>query len=80
MSSWLRKFHHPVYPRTGKPIETRADARAFILRLGDRAGRNEWQYAIAALLECLNGGSCYAARDAIENALFLNMMLDLERA
>ncbi len=78
MSSWLRRFHKPVRPRTGKPVETLADARAFVLRLGDRAQRNEWQYAIARLLECEKTGSCYAAREALVNALFLNAMLDLD--
>ena len=46
-----------------------------MLRLGDLAQRNEWQYAIARLLECKETGSCYAARDALMNALFLNMIL-----
>ncbi len=73
------QFHRPVLPSAGRPIETLADARAFILGLGDRASRNEWQYAIARLLECEQTGSCYAAREALVKALFLNLMLDLDQ-
>jgi hypothetical protein len=56
-----------------------SDARAFTLRLGDRAPRNEWQYPIERLLECQQTGSCYAACNAFVNAVFLNLMLDLNR-
>lgn len=80
MSSWSRKFHKPVSPLKGKPIETLAQARAFILALPKgMAERNEWQFAVGQLLACAQDGTCYAARDALVNALFLNLMLDLDR-
>lgn len=49
-----------------------------MLGLGDFGRRNEWQWAAAKLLECADKkSSCYVAREAMKNALFLNAMLDV---
>ena len=79
MSSWSRKFHKPVFPRTGRPIETLAQARVYVLALGDATRRNEWQHATARLLDAAGGGNARIAYEALRNAMFLNMMLDLGR-
>lgn len=78
MPSWSRKFHKPIHLRSGKTIDTLAQARALVLSLKDRNDRNEWQWAASKLLECADKkSSCYVAREAMKNALFLNAMLDV---
>lgn len=77
--NWTKKFSNPVKPRDGKPIKTLADARAYMLAMPDGLGtRPEWQRAIEAALAAAKGkAGMDAARDALTNALFINMRLDL---
>lgn len=77
---WKKKFWKPIKPKDGKPLETLADARAYMIALpGGITHRNEWQYAAAALIDAAKGGSAHKARDAMTNALFLSMRLDLDQ-
>lgn len=77
--NWDKKFRKPVEPRDGKPIKTLADARAYMLALpAGLETRPEWQRAIEAALAAAKGKArTDAARDALTNALFINMRLDL---
>lgn len=76
---WRRKFPKPVKVRDGPELRTLAEARAFMLGLPEsRTWRNEWQWAAARLLDASKEGSVDEAREAVRNALFLNMMLDFE--
>lgn len=78
---WDKKFWKPVKPRDGKPIKTLADARAYMLAMPAGAGtRPEWQRAIEATMAAAKGKKTGtdAARDALTNALFINMRLDFD--
>lgn len=80
-SKWNRKFWAPIHPRAGKPIQTLAHARAFLLALPRSSGeRAEWQRAVEAVMAAAEGKeSLDTAREKLTNALFLNAMLDMEK-
>ena len=72
--SWQKKLPRPVghsKPKRGELV-TLADARGYILDLGDRGGREYWQGTIKLLMEAADGGDIEAATKQLEMALMLD--------
>jgi hypothetical protein len=76
-ANWKRRFPEPLYPRDYEPLETLADAKAYLLKLPDSvAQRNEWQNAARKLMEAAEGKVLVAsARSVVHNALVVSLRL-----
>jgi hypothetical protein len=81
--NWKRRFGRPLHAQGFRPIETLADARAYLLMLDksrpDLAARIEWQNAIASVMDAAKGKSLTDAREKLHKALVLTLQLDFSK-
>lgn len=70
-SGWKRKFSVPIRLADGTVLRTLADARAYLIDLGDH--QPPMQVAAGALLEAASGGSIDTAESAVQIALFTRL-------
>lgn len=75
--SWSRRLSREIVTKQGKRLRTLSDARAYMLALDGRVGRQYWQHAAALLLEAATGaGDVETATDQIVLALLHDGALD----
>ncbi len=60
-----------------RELETLSDARDYILKMGRRSERQEWQTAIKRLLEAADGGSVELATRQMVVALMMDGTLGI---